>query len=130
MAGRWVPRRQAGQAVVETAIGLVLVLSLLALVLTAAGWGYTQSVVTTAVQDGARAASAQGGDVQGGYNVTQQLLRAGLGGGAGVIDVSLDQDDESVTVSADGSWPLAVGPGVNISLPVHAEARMLKDRWR
>ena len=130
MANGWVPGRKAGQAVVETAIGLVLVLSLLALVLTVAVWGYTQSVVATAVQGGARASPAQGGDLEGGYSTTVQLLRAGLDGGAGAIGITLEQDDQSVTVSAAGSWPLAVGPGVNIRLPVHAEARMLKDRWR
>ena len=127
---RWLLGRRRGQAAIEAAIGLVLVSSLVAIVLTVAGWGYTQSVVTTAVQDGARVASAQGGDLEGGQRATEQLLRAGLGDGAGVIDVTLDQDDESVTVSATGVWPLAVGPGLDIALPVHAEARMLKDRWR
>ena len=118
------------QAVVEAALSSVLCVGLLLLVVSAGWWAHAQNVVAAATRDGARAASALGGSTADGVDVANQLLVAGLGVGAGRIQVTPDEDTDSVTISANGSWPLAAGLGVEVDLPLGATSRMLKDQWQ
>ena len=122
--------RRPAQAVVEAALASVLCVSLLLLVVSAGWWAHAQNVVAAATRDGARAASALGGSTADGVAVANQLLAAGLGSGASRIHVTPDEDANSVTISAAGSWPLAAGLGVELDLPLGATSRMLKDEWR
>ena len=122
--------RQAAQAVVEAALTSVLCVSLLLLVVSAGWWAHAQNVVAAATRDGARVASALGGSTADGVDVANQLLVAGLGVGAGRVQVTPDEDADSVTISATGSWPLAAGLGVELDLPLGATSRMLKDQWQ
>jgi len=124
------PARQGAQALVE----LVLVSSILVVVLfgvfESVWWAYAQNVVTAAVQDGAYRASAQNGDLGRGQQRTEDLLRAGLGPSAGLVQLTASSDTQSVSLSATGQWPVATIAGVQFSLPLHAEARMLRERWQ
>ena len=128
--GRSVRARARGQTTVEAAISLLVVAVLFAMVLTLAWWGHAQGVVTAAVQDGARAASARGGDTARGLAIARQLLQAGLGTSAGLIDVSVDEDAQQVTFTAHGRWPVVAGPGVQVALPLGAEARVHRELWQ
>jgi Flp pilus assembly protein TadG len=121
---------QRGQGVVEAALTFVLVTVLIGMAVTVAWWAHAQNVVTAAVQDGARAASAFDGNTARDVAIARQLLRAGLGRSADLVELRVTEDSESVTFTARGRWPVVAGPGVEVNLPLAAEARVLKDQWR
>jgi Flp pilus assembly protein TadG len=93
-------------------------------------WAYAQNVVTAAVQDGAQRASTQNGDLAHGQQRTQDVLYAGLGPSATLVKVRATQDAQSVSMSAVGDWPIGNIAGMPLTLPLHAEARMLRERWQ
>jgi hypothetical protein len=114
---------------VEAAYSAVLLVVVLALVLNVALWGHAQNVVTAAVQDGARVAAAQGGDLPHGTARAHDLLAVGLGHSASLVELSAQDDGQNVVFSARGKWSVVTGPGVNLGFPIGAESRMLKHEW-
>src|SRR5215467_9642097 len=84
--------RQPAQGLVEAAYSAVLLVAVLALVLNVALWGHAQNVVTAAVQDGARVAAAQGGDLTHGSARARDLLAAGLGRSASLVALTARAD--------------------------------------
>lgn len=120
---------ESGQALVETAIAFPLLL-LIALALVQFALFYqVESVVTGAVQDGARVAAAEGGTVGEGVMHTEAVLRAGLGGSAAGMSVQGSDGGAVVTVVAYGQMRLIlpwIGGG---SLPLQARATMSKERF-
>jgi hypothetical protein len=115
---------------VEAALAFVLATVLVGMTVTVAWWAHAQNVVTAAVQDGARAASATDGNTARDLAIARRLLQAGLGRSADLVDLHASEDSESVTFAAHGRWPVVAGPGLEVNLPLAAEARVLKDRWR
>ena len=113
----------------EATYSAVLLVAVLALVLNVALWGHAQNVVTAAVQDGARVAAAQGGDLPHGSARAHDLLVAGLGPSASLVTLSARADGPSVVFSARGEWSVVTGPGVDLGFPIGAESRMLKHEW-
>jgi hypothetical protein len=93
-------------------------------------WAYAQNVTTAAAQEAARAASAQGGDLEHGLDVGNGLLRAGLGPSASVVTLAGREDSTSVTIDATGAWPLGLGVGSPLSLPLDTQVYVLKQVWR
>ncbi len=127
----WTARRpQRAQALVELALVSAVMLVVLFAVFEGVWWAYAQNVVTAAVQDGAQRASAQNGDLARGRQRAQDLLSAGLGPSASLVQLQVTGDPQSVRLSATGQWPVANIAGVPISLPLRAEARMLREQWR
>jgi len=126
---RWLRRRQPAQGLVEAAYTAVLLVVVLALILDVALWGHAQNVATVAVQDGARVAAAQGGDLVHGRARAQDLLVAGLGASASLVTLTASEDGQSVTFRASGKWSVVSGPHVDVGFPVAAESRMLKHAW-
>jgi uncharacterized protein with LGFP repeats len=114
---------------VEAAYSAVLLVAVLALVLNVALWGHAQNVVNAAVQDGARVAAAQGGDLTHGSARAHDLLVAGLGPSASLVTLSANDDGPSVVFSARGKWSVVTGPGAELGFPIGAESRMLKHEW-
>jgi hypothetical protein len=127
---RWWSSRQRAQGLVEAAYAAVLLVVVLGLVFDVALWGHAQNVATAAVQDGARMAAAQDGDLDRGRARARDLLAAGLGSSARLVAVTAGEDSQSVTFSARGEWPVITGPGVDVGFPIAAESRMLKHEWR
>jgi hypothetical protein len=121
--------RLAAQASVETALAALLFGIVLGLGIAAGFWALAQNVTTAAAQEAARVASAQGGDLEHGVSVGTALLQAGLGPSSRLVELTASEDAAGVTVIASGGWPLWLGPGTSISLPLHAEVHMLRDRW-
>ena len=115
---------------VELALVSAVLLTVLFAVFEGVWWAYAQNVVTAAVQDGAQRASAQNGNLASGQVRAQDLLHAGLGSSASLVQLRLGEDAQSVRVTATGQWPLGTIAGMQVSLPLKAEARMLKDRWQ
>ncbi len=122
-------QRQRAQGLVESAFSAVFLVVLLGLVLNVALWGHAQNVATVAVQDGARVAAAQGGDLEHGRLRAQGLLAAGLGVSANLVTLAVREDAQSVTFSARGEWSVVTGPGVAVGFPIAAESRTLKHEW-
>jgi hypothetical protein len=114
---------------VEAAYSAVVLVVMLALVLDVALWGHAQNVTTAAVQDGARVASAQGGDLAHGSARAHELLAAGLGQSASLVTITAQEDGTSVVFSARGEWSVVTGPGIAVGFPIGAESRMLKHEW-
>jgi Flp pilus assembly protein TadG len=108
----------------------VLCVVVLLMLVSAGWWAHAQNVVAAAAQDGARTASALGGDTDHGLAVAGSLLRSGLGDNAARVQVIASEDADSVEFSTSGSWPLVTGLGVEVDLPLGATSRMLKDTWR
>ena len=125
----WRGHRQVAQGLVEAAYGAILLVVILGLVLNVALWGYAQNVAITAVQDGARVATAQGGDLAHGSTRAHALLTAGLGPSASLITLTANDDGQSVIFAANGQWSVATGPGLAVGFPIAAESRMLKHEW-
>lgn len=125
----WTRRRKRAQGTVEAALVMAALAAVLALALGVAWWGHAQGVLTAAVQDGARVASTYGGNATHGLRIARQLLRAGLGKSERLVDLQVRQDAGVVTFTARGRWPVVVGPGVEVSFPLGAEARVRRERW-
>jgi len=122
--------RQQAQALVELALVSAVMLVVLFAVFEGVWWAYAQNVVTAAVQDGAQRASAQNGDLAHGQQRARELLVAGLGPSASLVQLQVGEDPRSVRLSATGQWPVAYIAGVPIALPLRAEARMLREQWQ
>lgn len=113
----------------------LLVLAALALV-TFARFYQAHNVVEAAVQDGARAAAADGATVNDGQRRAQAILDAGLGRG---IHVHIDfaaSDLEVVRAHAEGDLPtffpwFSFRTGAtHVSLPLDATAVVSRERFR
>jgi hypothetical protein len=92
-------------------------------------WAYAQNVTTAAAQEAARAASAQGGDLEHGLVVGNSLLRAGLGPTIEMVTLTGREDANSVTIDASGGLPLGVGPISPLRLPLDTEVRVMRQTW-
>ena len=122
------PRQQA-QGLVEAACTAMLLAVMLGLVVSVALWGHAQNVATAAVQDGARVAAGQGGDLAHGRVRAHNLLAAGLGVSASLVVITTSEDGQSVTLTARGEWPVITGLGVDVGIPIAAQSHMLKHEW-
>src|SRR5918911_3753524 len=103
----------AGQALVEFALVLPLLvvvsLGLLQVVL----YAHARDVLLSSVQEGARLAAEDGRLVDDGYARAQTLLTAGLGNSLDALQVAASLDDDVVAVRAEASLrpilPLPLG---------------------
>src|SRR5712691_13458384 len=98
-------RAQPAQALVELALVSAVLLVVVFAFFEGVWWAYAQNVVTAAVQDGAQRASAQNGDLARGQQRAQDLLIAGLGPSAALVQLQAASDPRSVRLSATGQWP-------------------------
>lgn len=118
-----------GQAMVETAIAFpILLLVALALVQFALFYE-AESVVTGAVQDGARVAAAEGSTVGDGVVHTQALLQAGLGRSAGLVTIQGSDGGQTVTIQAQGHLQLIIPWLGGASLPLQARSTMSREQF-
>jgi Flp pilus assembly protein TadG len=119
-----------GQALVEGALAFVL-LALVALALVQfALFVHAQNVVTGAVQDGARVASAHDGSLDRGVAHARALVDAGLGAEAAAVTVTGSADGGSVTVEARGSLRLIIPWVGDARVPLRARAVSQKEVFR
>lgn len=97
---------EAGESMVEFALVLPVLLLVLVGVVQFALVHHAQNVVTTAAQEGARIAAAEGGDSLQGAERTRGVLASGLGSTGDEFEVAATDDGETVTVRASGDYPL------------------------
>jgi Flp pilus assembly protein TadG len=115
---------------VETAVAFPVLL-IVALVLVQFALFYqAESVVTGAVQDGARVAAAEDSTLTDGVAHTQDLLQAGLGQSAGRVAVQGSDGGSTVTVQAHGHLQLIIPWVGGASLPLQARSTISKEQFR
>jgi hypothetical protein len=121
---------EAGNALVETAVAMPLLLLVVLGLLQFALYAHAAHVVTTAVQVGARWAAADGQPLQAAVGRTQDILRAGLGSEAAALAVQARDGGEVVSVEARGRLRLIIPWVGDASLPLDARAVATKERFR
>jgi hypothetical protein len=123
-------RRRAAQALVESALVLPLLLTLSLGVLQVALYAHARNVMLSAVQEGARLAAEDGRSLDEGYARAQTLVTAGLGSSVERMRLVGDVDDELVGFRIDAALHPIVPLVVVRDLPLHAEARVARERFR
>jgi hypothetical protein len=93
-------------------------------------YAHAGQVVAAAAHEGARSAAADGGSLEDGVALAQQLLRAGLGPSAGAIGLRATDDGQRVTLSATGQMPLVIPWAADAGLPLSSTAAVSKERFR
>ena len=122
-------RGERGQALVETAVALPLLLLVAVGLVQFALFSHAANVVTGAVQDGARAGAAENRTASDGVNHARAILRAGLGEAA--EDVALHGRDlgSAVSVEAEGRLRTIIPWVADSTLPLSARAVVSKERF-
>ena len=128
--GMGVQSGQHGQALVEAAITFPLLLMTAIGLVQFAIFVHAQTVITGAVQDGARVAASEDRSVSDGVSHTRALLEDGLG--RSVTDISVRGSDgaDTVAVEAKGRLRLVIPWSVDAALPLGARATVSKERFR
>ena len=123
-------RASAAQALVEFALVLPLLVVLSLGSLQVVLYAHARDVLLGAVQEGARLAAEDGRALDDGYARVQSLVASGLGNSLETLQLVANRDDELVSVRADAGLrpilPLPLAQG----LPLQAEARVMRERFR
>jgi hypothetical protein len=119
-----------GQALVESALVLPLVLMLSLGVLQVVLYTHARSVLVSAVEEGARLAAEDGRGLDEGYARAEALVKAGLGGSVTPVHAYGRMDGDVVAVSLDTHLrPILPLPLIG-DLPIHAEGHVARERFR
>ena len=121
---------EAGQALAETAVAFPLLLIVAVALLQFALFQYAQTVVTGAVQDGARVAASEDRTIADGVAHAQALLRAGLGRTGGEVALEGIDSGDAVALEARGRLRTIVPWVADATLPLGARAVISKERFR
>lgn len=121
---------ERGDALVETAITLPILLIVALALVQFALYAHASHVVTAAAQEGARTAAAEGATLEEGVAYAQALLRAGLGQTAETIGLRAVDDGRSVSISATGRLRMVIPWVGDSGLPLSATASLAKERFR
>jgi hypothetical protein len=123
-------RSSAAQALVEFALVLPLMTMLCLGVVQLVLYAHALDVVAGSVQEGARLAAEDGRGLDEGLVRAHALLTAGVGETLDHLQMGGSMDAEIVSVRVDTALrpilPLPVAGG----LPIHAEARVARERFR
>jgi hypothetical protein len=123
-------RRPKGQALVESALVLPLIITLSLGVLQLVLYVHARDVLTSAAQEGARLAAEDGRGLDEGYARARALISAGLGASVDPVHLDGGADDELVAVHIDAALrPIVPLPLVN-DLPISAVGRVARERFR
>jgi len=121
---------EAGESMVEFALVLPVLLLVLVGVVQFALVHHAQNLVTTAAQEGARLAAAEGGDAVDGEQRTRDVLGSGLGSTGESFEVATSDDGETVTVRASGEYPLIFPWLGSRDIKLDAVASVRKEGFR
>jgi Flp pilus assembly protein TadG len=122
--------RERGQALLEAALVLPVLVTLLLGAVQFGLWYHAEFVTRLACQEGARVAAAEDGTLARGIARTETLLVAGLGRTGTATTVQGSADDAVVTIRAEGSLPTII-PWVDANrLPLRGAASVFRERFR
>jgi hypothetical protein len=123
-------QRAAAQALVESALVLPLVIMLSLGVLQVVLYMHARDVLASAVQEGARLAAEDGRGLDEGYARAEALVMAGLGSSVEPMRLDGSQDSEIVALRVSASLRPILPLPLIASLPIHAEGRVARERFR
>ena len=126
---RWPLADRRGQALLEAAVALPLLLLVALGLVQFALFVHAQHVVTGAVQDGARVAAAYDGSVGRGVAHARDVLRAGLGRQADEVTVTGSGGGGVVRIEARGTLRLIIPWAADAGLPLRARAISNKEAF-
>jgi TadE-like protein len=122
-------RCSAGQALVECALVLPLVIMLALGVIQVVLYAHARSVLISAVEEGARLAAEDGRGLDEGYSRAAALVTAGLGTSVDPVHLDGRVDGEVAAVWVDTRLrPILPLPLVD--LPIHVEGRVAREHFR
>ena len=125
-----VRRGELGQSMVEFALVLPLLLVVLVGVVQFALAYHARDVATTAVQEGARLAAAEGRTPAEGAARAREVLESGLGKTGTGFTVTAQDDGEIVIVETAGDYPLFIPWLAGRSVEIEAESGVHKEGFR
>jgi Flp pilus assembly protein TadG len=91
---------------------------------------HAQNVVTTAAQEGARFAAAEGRSPSDGSTRAEDVLQSGLGGAADGFRVTAQGGDETVVVRTEGQYRLIIPWLTGRDIPIEAIAEVRREGFR
>jgi len=115
---------------VELALVLPVLLAILIGVVQFALVYHAKDVATTAAQEGARLAAAEGRTPTEGAARAREVLESGLGKTGREFSVTALDTGETVVVQAEGDYPLIIPFVPGGSIPIQAEAESHKEGFR
>jgi len=115
---------------VEMAIALPVLLAVLLGIVQFALVYHARDVATTASQEGARLAAAEGRTPAEGAARARDVLQSGLGRTGSEFTVTAQDTGESVVVRAEGDYPLIIPFVIARSIPIEAQAEVRKEEFR
>jgi Flp pilus assembly protein TadG len=115
---------------VELALVLPVLLAILIGVVQFALVYHAKDVASTAAQEGARLAAAEGRTPAEGVARTREVLESGLGRTGREFTVTAQDTGETVVVRAEGDYPLIIPWVTGGRIPIGAEAKMHKEGFR
>ncbi len=115
---------------VELAIVLPVLLLILVGTVQFALVYHARGVATTAAQEGARLAAAEGRTPAEGAARTRDVLESGLGETGADFSVTAEDMGETVVVEASGDYPLIIPWVTGNSIPIEAEAEVRREEFR
>jgi Flp pilus assembly protein TadG len=123
-------RAERGQAMVELALVLPVLLVILIGVVQFALVYHAKDVATTAAQEGARLAAADGRTPAEGAARARDVLQSGLGHTGSEFRVTAQDTGETVVVQAKGDYPLIIPWVTGRSIPIEAAGEVHKEGFR
>jgi Flp pilus assembly protein TadG len=123
-------RRTKGQGFAEFAVTVPALMGVVFGIIGAGFWLYAQFVVTGAAQEGARVAAREVASAADGQQAAERLLVGGLGARGSALSVQMAQDSDTVSVEIVGQFPVSVMLGQPLSVPLHASASLIRERFR
>lgn len=115
---------------VELAIVLPVLLIVLIGIVQFALVYHARDVATTAAQEGARFAAAEGRTPEEGAARTRDVLESGLGETGAGFSVTAEDSGEIVIVEASGDYPLIIPWVTGNSIPIEVEAEVRREEFR
>jgi len=115
---------------VEMAIALPVLLAVLLGIVQFALVYHARDVATTASQEGARLAAAEGRTPAEGAARARDVLQSGLGRTGSGFTVTAQDTGESMVVRSEGDYPLIIPFVIGRSIPIKAQAEVRKEEFR
>jgi Flp pilus assembly protein TadG len=121
---------ERGQSMVEFALALPVLLVIIIGVVQFALVYHAKDVATTAVEEGARLAAAEGRTPAEGAERAHEVLESGLGRSAGGFTVTAQDSGETMVVHTEGDYPLFIPWVTGRSIPIEATAEVRQEEFR
>ena len=115
---------------VELAIVMPVVLVVLIGVVQFALVYHAKNVATTAAQEGARFAAAEGRTPAEGEARARDVLASGLGGKGSEFSVTAQDGGETIVVRTEGNYDLIIPWVTGSSIPIRATSEVRKEEFR